>query len=307
MMIHFIRPHWFLVLLPAILYLAWVIYSTRQNNPWRKICDPHLLPALLEQSQNASRRIFYVFLFLFFIIAIFALAGPSWKKVELPVFRELHSTMLMLDLSPEMQATDLNPTRLARAKYKIRDLISASQNTQMGLVVFSSEAFVASPLSQDANTLRTLLDELNPQMMPISGSDMGQGLNQALSLLKQSLVRHSNLLLITASEPTANSWTTAKAIREAGNQLNILAVLQQNADTQKTINALKQLAEVGGGALYLFTSDDTDIKNILNNNNKTQAFKDQNVENTNLWQDAGPWFCLLLIPLGLMLLREKGI
>lgn len=305
MMIHFMRPLWLLTLVPAILYLVWVIYSSRQNNPWRAICDPHLLPALLQQNLSTSGRILYTALFLFFTIAIFALAGPAWKQAKLPVYRDLTSLMLILDLSPAMQANDLKPDRLTRAKFKIRDLINTSQNSQMGLVVFSGEAFVASPLSQDANTLNAMLDELHPQMMPISGSDIGQALTQALTLLTQTAVHHSNLLLITASEPNANSWMAAKAIHQAGNQLNILAMLKPSAETQNTITALQELAKIGGGSLYLFTPDSTDVQTILRNNNATQTIKDQNVENTNLWQDAGPWFCLLLVPLVLLVLREK--
>lgn len=307
MTIHFIRPFWLWALVPAMLYLIWVIYSSRQMNPWRAICDSHLLPALLQQSPNTSRAIFNTTLFLLFTIAIFALAGPAWKKAQLPVYRDVSSLMLVLDLSSAMQATDLKPDRLTRAKFKIRDLINSSQNTQMGLVVFSGEAFVASPLSQDANTLNAMLDELHPQMMPISGSDIGQGLTQALTLLKQTAVQRSNLLLITASEPTNNSWIAAKAIREAGYQLNILAMVEPSPATQPTITALQELANIGRGSLFLFTTDGSDIQRILRHNNAVQTIKDENVENTTLWQDAGPWFCLLLVPLVLLVLREKAL
>lgn len=307
MTIHFMRPYWLLALVPALLYLGWVIYSSRQYNPWKAICDPHLLPALLQAGKTRSQRLFYFCLSLFFIIAIFALAGPAWHKTKLPVYQDLSSRMLVLDLSPAMQIADLKPDRLTRAKFKIRDLINASQNTQMGLVVFSGEAFVASPLSQDANTLNALLDELNPQMMPIAGSDIGQGLTQALTLLTQTGVRHGDILLITASEPTASSWTAAKTINQAGHELHVLALMEQNAATQKTISSLQQLASLGGGALYLFTPDETDIQHIIRNHHVTQAIRDQNVENATLWQDAGPWFCLLLIPLVLLVLREKAL
>lgn len=307
MMIHFMRPHWLLALVPAILYLIWVIYSSRQHNPWRAICDPHLLPTLLQQNASSSRRLFYTALCLFFMIAIFALAGPTWKQTKLPVYREVASLMLVLDLSSAMQANDLTPDRITRAKFKIRDLINSSQNTQMGLVVFSGEAFVASPLSQDANTLTSMLDELNPQMMPVPGSDMGQGLTQALTLLTQTETHHNNLILITASEPNANSWIAAKKIRQTGNHLNILALLKPSAATQTTINALQQLAKVGGGSFYLFTPDVTDIQSILRNNTATQIIKDQNMENATIWQDAGPWFCLLLVPLALLVLCERSL
>src|SRR5207237_9742174 len=115
---------------------------------------------------------FHTALFFFLSITIFALAGPAWNKINLPVFRELSSIMLVLDLSPSMLINDLKPDRLTRAKFKIRDLINASQMSQIGLVVFSSEAFVASPISKDANTLHILLDDLHPHMIPVSGSDM---------------------------------------------------------------------------------------------------------------------------------------
>src|SRR5262245_11017913 len=111
-MIHFIRPYWLWMLLPAFLYLVWIIFSYRQQIPWKNVCDPHLLPALLQASPYSSQRIFYLTLFLFYAICIFALAGPAWKKVELPVYREVSSLMLVLDLSPAMVSADLKPDRL---------------------------------------------------------------------------------------------------------------------------------------------------------------------------------------------------
>lgn len=304
-MIHFIRPFWLLTLIPAILYLAWVIYSYQQNNPWKSVCDLHLLSVLLQSSSYSSRIVFNSAIFLLFTISILALAGPSWKQTKLPIYRDVSSLMLVLDLSAAMQSTDLKPDRLTRAKFKIRDLINAAQNTQMGLVVFTEEAFVASPLSQDAYTLNAMLDELQPQIMPVSGSDIGQGLTQGLILLKQAAANHSNLLLITASEPTVNSWIVAKSLSQAGNHLNILAMLESNPTTQTTITKLQQLAKAGSGSFYLFTPDSTDIQNVLSSNNAKQAIKEEKVEHAHLWQDAGPWLCLLLIPFALVVLREK--
>jgi Ca-activated chloride channel family protein len=304
-MIHFIRPLWLFALLPAGLYLAWVIYCYRQSNPWKKVCDPHLLAALMQASPRQSQTFFNLLLFLFFSVSIVALAGPSWKKANLPIYTDVSSLMLVLDLSNSMLDTDLKPDRLTRAKLKIRDLISAAKNTQMGLVVFTDEAFVASPLSQDANTLDTMLDDLYPQMMPVKGSDSGQGLGQGLALMKQSSAIHGSLLLITASEPGATAWASAKDIAQAGDHLNVLAMMEDNASTKPTIAKLEQLAQAGNGKFYLFAADASDIQSILNSNKSKQAIKDEKMENTYLWQDAGPWFCLVLVPLGLVLLRQK--
>lgn len=305
MIIHFIRPFWLFLLIPVIFYLIWVIYSYQQQNPWKSVCDAHLLPALLQANSYTARVYFNIILFALFIISIFALAGPSWKKDKLPVYREVSSLMIVLDLSSAMLKADLKPDRLTRAKLKIRDLIQSAQNVQMGLVVFTEEAFVVSPLSQDANTLDTMLDELHLEMMPVSGSDSGQGLTQGVGLLKQVAAEHSNLLLITASEPTANSWAVAKSLSKTGYHLNVLAMVEANAATQMTISKLQQLAKIGGGVFYLFTPDSKDVQKVLNNISTKQAIKDEDAENVYLWQDMGPWFCLLLIPFALVLLSEK--
>jgi Ca-activated chloride channel family protein len=151
-----------------------------------------------------------------------------------------------------------------------------------------------------------MLDELTPEMMPVSGSDMAQGLTQGLALLKQAGADHANLLLITASDPTAESWTAAKNIAQSGSRLNIIAMLESSSATAATIDRLQQLAKSGGGTFYLFTSGAGNIQDILSSNNARQVIKDEKMENATLWQDAGPWFCLLLIPFALFLLREKA-
>jgi Ca-activated chloride channel family protein len=305
MMIHLIRPAMLTLLVPALLYVTWVMYSARSYNPWQRVCDPQLLQALLQPTNFISKRFFHLTLFLLYIISIIALAGPSWKKINLPIYKEISSLMLVLDLSPAMVATDLKPDRLSRAKFKIRDLINSSKNAQMGLVVFTNEAFTASPLSDDANTLSALLDELHPQMMPVSGSNMAKGLEQAYTLLTQASAPQGNLLLITASEPNANSFVIAKEIADAGGHLNVLAMIDKNDSTEPTIAQLEELTHVGNGSFYLFSADSADIKQIISNNNSKQVVKNENMENVFLWLDAGPWFCLLLIPFALLVLREN--
>jgi len=286
------------------MYLSWVIYTARQSNPWLKVCDAHLLPALLQSGSRSSRRFFHVSLFFLFVISIIALAGPAWHKAKLPIYRDIASVMLVLDLSSNMQATDIKPDRLSRAKFKIRDLINSAPNTQMGLVVFSGEAFVAAPLSQDASTLNAMLDELQPDMMPVRGANISSGLTQAVDLLKQTGTNHATVLLITGTEPDSASWSAARAIMQSGNRLAVLAMIEPNTSSQSVINSLSHLAKAGGGSLNLFNSGTSDIQAITSRVSAREFVKDENAEDAYVWQDAGPWLCLLLIPFALVVLRE---
>ena len=269
-----------MMLIPALCYAAWIMLTLPAI--LGKMCDPHF-PALVQLTPYKTRLWFYIVLFLLYAISIFALSGPSWKKASLPVYREVSSLMLVLDLSPTMNATDLKPNRVTRAKYKIRDLINAAQNTQMGLLAFSQEAFTVSPLSQDANTLNALLDELSPEMMPVSGSDSGEGLVEGHKLLKQAGANHGNILLITASNPTAMSWNLAKTIAQAGGRLSVLAMLDNTVSNQTILANLRQLAQTGGGTCYIFTPDASDIQAIAKSINNKQIINNDQVENAYTW------------------------
>lgn len=305
MTLHFIRPHWFWLYLPAVVYLLWLMKSMQESNPWKAVCDEHLLKALAESDSAHPKKLFYAALALFYALAIFALAGPAWHKASLPLYREVNTTMLVLDLSSAMSENDIKPDRLSRAKFKIRDLIANANNTQMGLVAFTEEAFTASPLSQDANTLSALVDELNTGIMPVDGSDSGQGLAEGYQLLKQAGANLGNVLLMTASAPTANSWRVAKNIAEQGGHVSVYAILENNAANQSLLHDLQQLAQTGNGTFTVFTNDATDIKRIIQSTDSKHVTRDEKMENAFLWSDAGPWVCLALVPIVLFVLREN--
>lgn len=304
-MIHFLRPSWLLLLLPALIYLMWIIRSTQNRNPWHKVCDAHLLPVLIEKNHSSSSKLYnHCLLFLFYIFSIFALAGPAFQKVSLPIFQETEAWTIVFDLSNNMNVTDIQPTRLQRAKYKIYDITSTAKNLQIGLVAFTEEAFVASPLSKDASTLNNLVTELHPGMMPVSGADSSKGILLGQQLLKQAGFITGNILLITASAPTNESFSAAKKIAENGAHLYILAMVANEKENQHTIQQLRQLANLGGGNMQLFTAGSTDVQAILQHTSSGRAVQQDKKDQAFLWKDAGPLICLLLLPIAFFMLRE---
>ena len=300
---HFIRPYWLGLLLPAVAYLIWLVHHHRHYNPWLNVCDAHLLTALVQAPPKQDKLPFYGALGIFYSLCICALAGPAWHKSTLPVYQESDAVMLVLDLSSAMQESDLKPDRMTRAKYKIRDFINAAKTTQMGLVVFSAEAFTVTPLSADANTLSSLLEELTPAIMPVDGADSGQGLVAGANLLAQAAIKQGNVLLITASAPTANSISAARHIAAQGGHLHVLGMLEDNVSNQALITQLHELAQNGNGTYYPFSTEASALMATLHTTASHQVLQNENA-NAYLWVDAGPYICLLLLPFGILLLRE---
>ena len=175
---HFLNPTAFFALLP-LLYLS--IKAYRQNTTstayWEKICDRELLPFLLENTAHKNTRWTFWLSNFFALIAITALAAPTWQRLPTPAFRNNAALVIALNLSQTMNAQDVKPSRLVIARYKISDLLSQRKDGQTALLVYSGNAFTVTPLTNDIETIRSQLESLTSDIMPSEGNDTAAALN----------------------------------------------------------------------------------------------------------------------------------
>ncbi len=323
--LHLLRPYGLLAL-PIILPFLWGLHRfLRQSEPWRKVCDARLLSVLLVSQPGKSQRWLLWNILLAWVLAILALCGPSWSHLQQPVFRTDAARVVVLDLSPSMLAEDIQPNRITRALYKITDYLRLQKEGQTGMVVFSSSAFVVSPLTEDAETIIAMLPELSPNSMPVAGSNITKGLHQAKLLFTNAGIRQGDIIVFSDSKPTASDFNTAKHLLADGFPVSVLSIatarggpirteqgfLQDENGTilmAKDYSAeLKKLSQTGGGSFAAFTFDDADIKQIsrssLNGHINQQAHR-VNAQNTKAWRDEGHWFILGLLPFVLLIFRR---
>lgn len=142
---HLLRPLWLLALLPLALLLWQLVRRHGSGNDWTKVVDAHLLPHLLVRQGASSRPAPWIALGLGWLLAVLALAGPAFERLPQPVFRLQDPLVLALDLSSSMTATDVSPSRLVRARFKLQDIVKQRQEGQTALVVFAGDAFTVSP------------------------------------------------------------------------------------------------------------------------------------------------------------------
>ena len=114
-----------------------------------------------------------------FFLAV-ALAGPRYGTQLREVRQDGLDVMIALDISESMMAEDVAPSRLARAKYEIEQLLDDLQGSRVGLVVFAGEAFLQCPLTTDFGAVRLFLDAAEPSLIPTQGTDLGQALRVSL-------------------------------------------------------------------------------------------------------------------------------
>ena len=217
---HFLRPEW-LWAVPAVIGIT-IMLARRHLAPgsWQAVVDPALVPYVLSTGQIQGLTYRWWLILIGGILAALALAGPSWNRVEQPVFRSEQAIVIALDLSRSMDAQDLTPSRLTRARLKILDILEERSSGQTALVVYSSNAFTVTPLTTDADTVAALVNSLSTDIMPSRGSYPLAAINKGRQLLEQAGVGFGEVLLITdgGSSPAAEQAADAEAHDRVGQQ-----------------------------------------------------------------------------------------
>ncbi len=313
---HFIRPFWLLALLPLAFTIGGLMMKNRRKNQWLNVIDKNLLKHLLVGQQTIKNSTISPFLFLSLslILAVTALAGPTWQKQPLPVFETEISKVIILDLSLSMKSTDIKPDRLTRAKHKITDILSRTKEGQVALIVYAGDAFVISPLTTDANTIATMIPPLSPSLMPVLGSEPQNAFTIADELLVNAGVFSGQIIWITDGIDNRDYGFVSKQITNSRHQISILAVgtsdgapipLPDGQGFLKDVNGniilptmniapLAQLADMGSGSITKLAADDSDIDILLSSFQDPEDFvsSEEDLE-IDRWVEFGPW---LLIP-----------
>ena len=163
------------------------------------ILPPAFHSALLSGGNGRESKLPWVALGVAWLLTILALLGPSWERVEQTSQKPADPLVVILELTPEMLATDVTPNRLEQARRKLFDLLENRSDAQTAIVVYAGSAHTLVPLSDDLSTSRNLLDALKPSLMPLAGHRADLAVNKALALLTQSALGDGRILLVGSS------------------------------------------------------------------------------------------------------------
>ena len=328
---HFLRPLWFLGLIPAVLVLALFQWRKRSAGNWAQIINPALLPFLM-QGETGKKRHSTAWLItglaLVWLLSCISLAGPTWQQLPQPVHKEDSALIVVFDLSPSMLAEDIKPSRLVRARYKLIDILKKRREGFTALVVYGGEAHTVSPLTEDSNTIISLVPILHPTLLPEYGSNTEEAIEIALELAINGGYEQADILLITDGVARSAFGTIQSMVSQAGKfRLSILGVgTDQGApiplgdggfvkDSRGAIlipklgaSSLQALSSAQGGNYQTITAGDSDIEQILAVTE--QLFPDATREldrSFDLWDDQGYWLAILLLPALLLSFRKGAV
>ena len=249
-------------------------------------------------------------------VLLLPLLGPSWQRVEQSSQKPADPLVVLLELTPEMLATDSPPNRLEQARRKLYDLLQARADAPTAIVVYAGSAHTLVPLSDDLATSRNLLEALRPSIMPEPGHRADLAVEKALGLLKQGGLGQGRLLLVGSSLSKQERQGIRLLLQGQAPSLSILGigsregtpVTQESGEFLKDEQGailiprldsptLKAFASEMGGRYRQARLDDKDLRNLGLLDGPQNLRDDGQRLPLDTWADQGYW---LLLPLLLL-------
>jgi len=327
--LHFAQPAWFwglLALIPVAIWL-WRSAAKAARGPIHRYADAHLLPHLtgtrdLKTTERWGRFLRWSALW---ALLILAMAGPRWDYEDVRLFHPGNNLLILLDISRSMQADDVAPNRLGRARQEIQDLILQDHQVRLGLIAFASVPHVISPITEDIYTILNGLPALSTELVRLQGSRLDAALDRAEQLLG-SLPKDSSRAILLISDGDFDEPDLVSRIEKLAEQGIRFYTLGVGTEEGARVPApqkgwildrsgqpirssldeklLEELAKAGNGTYQLASYRDEDTKSILEAAAVSRLPPEAGDERTRVWNER--FYLPVLALVALLLPNFRG-
>lgn len=310
---HFLRLAWLLLLLPAAL-LMWSVYQRSDSlRAWKRVISPRLLEHLLLHDTGETGRWRPVYMVgVCWLVGILALAGPTWQMQASPFSEDQAAMFIVIKMTPQMLAQDVQPSRLQRSVIKIQDLLELKKDVRTGLIAYAGSAHLVMPLTSDAGVINNFAAALEPGIMPLEGDEPAEAIALASQRLKGAAVPGS-IVLITDAIDTSQLSELEKIHQQDSIEVHILAMAAgpevippagSYPAPPLDMDSLSKAAKAMGGTVTAVTADKRDIGSL--SNNIERSISHVPAQEGQQWNDAGYYLLFLLMFFMLTFFRRGG-
>lgn len=289
---HFLRPYWLLALVIPVLLFGMIMGKTYVQSAWSKVCDKNLLDFLLVKGSGQKGNYLKYSMPFSALFLVIALAGPTWMKKDNPALSMDNPVMILLNMSGEMWNKDVSPNRISRAKYVVKDLTSTLKNTESGLIVYSREPFVITPLTEDGAIIDNLLPALEMNIMPQDGDRLDRAVDLAVERMKNVGFSNGNIIVLTSNIGERFDKVLESAAKASHEGFDVNIINMNSAENDK----LKMVANKGNGVYLRYNQSLSSLIDKINDITMKEIKQSQNMQT--VWMDNGwyfLWFPLILL------------
>jgi Ca-activated chloride channel family protein len=292
---HFLRPWWLAAIVPAV--VLWWLLRRRCDDArnWQNIIAPHLLPYLITRQDGGSRLRPVDSLAIGWLVAIVAIAGPTWNREPTPFADEVAALAIVVQVTPSMMTGDVQPSRLTRGVEKIEDLLQLRKGSKTSLVAYSGTAHTVMPATTDDGIIKIFAQALDPKIMPREGDAVAD----ALRLADQTLADAGGGAVLWIADSVAPEQLPALADwrSKSTTQVFLLPPLPDGSE----LRSLKTAAADVDATVIVLTPDNADVAHVARAAKFAAASSN---EQSDRWQEAGYWLTPLIALLSLTFFRR---
>lgn len=323
------RLYW-CIALPVAALLLWALYRTRQHRQdWRTVLPLAFHAILLKQYTPRQRTFGHLVLAFAWLCAFLALLGPSWQALQPESTHKAQqpALVIVIQLTPDVLAQDLLPSRLQQIREKIITLLEKREDASTALVVYASSAHTLVPLSNDLLTSKNLLQALHPDLMPSAGQRADLAIQRALKLLQQGAQGQGQILLISNGVSVNEQIAIQPLLKNTSAQLLLLGV-GTRAGAPMVVSAEGDLLSDDSGAIMIsrlnatslqllskqtearyaqLSGDQSDLQQLGLLRQANHSQHNPLDPTTSTQQDQGYWFILPLLLLAASFARRGSV
>lgn len=317
---------WLLVLVALWALIRFATYFN-QKKRLRRFGDPELLNQLMPNVSRWRPLVKFCLLELALVLVIIALARPQQANSISQEQRAGIETVIALDISNSMRATDVSPSRLDRAKMMVENLVENFTNDKIGLIVFAGDAFVQLPITSDYVSAKMFLSTIDPTMIANQGTDIAAAIEMAThSFTQQEHVGKAIIVITDGEDHEGGAIEAAKDAKERGYNVYVLGIGSTNGSpvpdpatgsymidnrgetvmSRLNEQMCREVAQAGGGA-YIHVDNNSSAQRLLDEEldklekGETTIYSDYSEQ----FQYAAA-FALLLLILEICILDRKN-
>jgi len=292
---HFLRPWWLAALLPAAAVWLALWRNSDPLRAYRKLIAPHLLEHLVVREGTGGWLRPETLLLPALVLAAVAMAGPSFRLEPSPFAQQKAGLAVVIRVNPTMEATDVRPSRLARAKQKLHDLLQLMPGSPVALIAYSGSAHLVMPFTRDGGIIEQMADALSPGIMPVEGDALSKALELADDQLRRAKIGGS--ILVIADGISAGQLPALERYRSGAHAgVQVLGVVGGSKTAQET--GLVRGVSALGAPLELVSVDGSDVQKIHGRSKKLISTVVTPGEGSR-WRDEGYWLLPVILLLAL--------
>lgn len=318
---------WAFAAIPLLVLIYWLAMRSRYK-AIKTFAELPLFQKLAPESSVSKKNLKFILGLLSIAFLTIAMIDPEIGSHEETVERKGSDIVIALDVSNSMNAQDILPSRLEKAKQAVERLINQLEGDRIGVVVFAGQPYTQLPITTDYAAAKMMLDGINTSMLPVQGTAIGAAIDMSAKLLtdqtSSSVGRNKAIVLITDGENFEDDAIRA-AKDAAGNGIIVHTIamgspegapipVYQNGQqagfmkdkdgntvvTKLNAELLQQIAAATNGTCVRATSSDAGLDNILSQIRKMG----KKLISQKVYRDFDEQFLLFVIPAFLLLILD---